>query len=141
LSASLIEELQAHRARQAAERLSLGMGRDPDGLVFARMDGDPIQLDSVAKMSAGIVERAKITPVSFHALRHNDTTELPRAGVYPKITSERHHRHLIPTPFQACRRLPRNVLTRHSGAQSSEVGLATRWQGGRFWLTVADPSH
>ena len=31
LSPSLVEELQAHRARQAAERLALGMGRDPAG--------------------------------------------------------------------------------------------------------------
>jgi integrase len=89
LSASLVEELQAHRARQAAERLSLGMGRDPNALVFARIDGDPIQPDSVTKMFARIVARAKITSVSFHALRHTHATELLRAGVHPKITSER----------------------------------------------------
>jgi integrase len=42
LSPSLVEEMQAHRAKQAAERLALGMGRDPAGLVFARIDGEPI---------------------------------------------------------------------------------------------------
>jgi integrase len=86
---SLVEELQAHRARQAAERLALGMGRDPAGLVFTRIDGGPIQPDSVTKMFARIVARAKIRPISFHGLRHTHATDLLRAGVHPKITSER----------------------------------------------------
>jgi integrase len=89
LSPSLVEELQAHRARQAAERLALGMGRDPAGLVFTRIDGGPIQPDSVTKMFARIVARAKIRPISFHGLRHTHATDLLRAGVHPKITSER----------------------------------------------------
>ena len=89
LSPSLVEELQAHRARQAVDRLALGMGRDPAGLVFTRIDGDPIQPDSVTKMFARIVARAKIRPLSFHGLRHTHATDLLRAGVHPKITSER----------------------------------------------------
>ena len=89
LSPSLVEELQAHRARQAADRLALGMGRDPAGLVFTRIDGDPIQPDSVTKMFARIVARAKIRPISFHGLRHTHATDLLRAGVHPKIASER----------------------------------------------------
>jgi integrase len=89
LSPSLVEELSAHRARQSAERLALGMGRDPSALVFARIDGDPIQPDSVTKMFARIVLRAKIRPISFHGLRHTQATDLLRAGVHPKITSER----------------------------------------------------
>src|SRR3546814_7529426 len=35
------------------------------------------------------VERAKVRRVSFHALRHTHFTELLRAGVHPKIASER----------------------------------------------------
>jgi integrase len=89
LSPSLVEVLLAHRARQAADRLALGMGRDPAGLVFTRIDGDPIQPDSVTKMFARIVLRAKIRPISFHGLRHTHSTDLLRAGVHPKITSER----------------------------------------------------
>ena len=89
LSPSLVEEMQAHRARQAAERLALGMGRDPGALVFARIDGDPMQPDSVTKMFARIVARAKIKPISFHGLRHTHATDLLRAGVHPKIASER----------------------------------------------------
>jgi integrase len=57
--------------------------------VFARIDGDPIQPDSVAKMSARIVAQAKTRPVTFHGLRHTHATELLRAGVHPKVASER----------------------------------------------------
>jgi len=89
LSPSLIEVIQAHRAQQAADRLALGMGRDQNGLVFTRIDGDPIQPDSVTKMFARIAERAKIRPITFHGLRHTDATDLLRAGVHPKIASER----------------------------------------------------
>jgi integrase len=89
LSPSLVEELQAHRARQAAERLALGMGRDPAGLVFTRIDGDPIWPDSVTKEFGRIVQRAKVQPITFHGLRHTHATDLLRAGVHPKITSER----------------------------------------------------
>jgi integrase len=89
LSPSLVEVLFAHRARQAADRLALGMGRDPAGVVFTRFDGNPIQPDSATKMFARIVLRAKIRPISFHGLRHTHATDLLRAGVHPKITSGR----------------------------------------------------
>jgi integrase len=89
LSPSPAEELHVHRATQAAERLALGMGRDPSALVFARIDGDPIQPDSVTKMFTCIVERAKIRSIRCHGLRHTHATDLLRVGVYPKITSER----------------------------------------------------
>jgi integrase len=65
------------------------MARDPSSLVFARIDGDPIQPDSVTKMFARITERAKIRPIRFHGLRHTHATDLLRAGVHPKIAWER----------------------------------------------------
>lgn len=89
LSTSLVDEIQTHRARQAADRLALGMGRDPNSLVFSRIDGDPIQPDSVTKMFARIVARAKIRRITFHGLRHTHATDLLRAGVHPKVASER----------------------------------------------------
>ena len=57
--------------------------------MFTRIDGNPIQPDSVTKMFARIVARAGIKPVSFHALRHTHATDLLRAGVHPKVASER----------------------------------------------------
>jgi integrase len=89
LSPSVVEMLKAHKAEQAAARLALGMGRDPAALVFTRIDGDPLQPDSVSKMFAKLVAKAGVRRVTFHALRHTHATELLRAGVHPKIASER----------------------------------------------------
>lgn len=58
-------------------------------LVFAGIDGDPIQPGSVTRMFARIVGRTKIRPISFHGLRHSNATDLLRGGVHPKIASER----------------------------------------------------
>ena len=89
LSPTLVEVLHAHRAKQAAERLALGMSRAPDGLTFTRLDGDPIWPDALTKEFGRIVRRAKVRRITFHGLRHTHATDLLRAGVHPKIASER----------------------------------------------------
>jgi integrase len=89
LSLSLVEVLQAHRSQQEAERRTLGMDTDASTLLFTRIDGDPIQPDSITKMFARIVSGANIRKISFHGLRHTHATDLLRAGVHPKIASER----------------------------------------------------
>jgi integrase len=89
LSLSLVEVLQRHRAKQAAARLALGLRSDPDLLVFSRIDGDPMQPDTLTKTFTRIVAAAKIRRITFHGLRHTHATDLLRAGVHPKIASER----------------------------------------------------
>ena len=89
LSPSLVEELHGHRAKQAAERLALGLRRDPNGLVFTRIDGDPFWPDSVTKAFAKLITKAQVRRITFHGLRHTHATDLLRAGVHPKIASER----------------------------------------------------
>ena len=89
LSPAVVEELQAHRAKQGAERLALGMGRDPAGLVFTGIDGDPLRPDGITWRFAKIVKLAGVKRISFHGLRHTHATDLLRAGVHPKIASDR----------------------------------------------------
>lgn len=89
LSGSVVEALRAHRARQAAERLQLGLGRDDAALVFPQVTGEPTNPHTFSRRFAELVERAKVRQVTFHALRHTHFTELLRAGVHPKIASER----------------------------------------------------
>jgi integrase len=89
LSPSLVEELHGHRAKQAAERPALGLRRDPNGLVFTRIDGDPFWPDSVTKAFAKLITKAQVRRITFHGLRHTHATDLLRAGVHPKIASER----------------------------------------------------
>jgi integrase len=65
------------------------LGRDPSTLLFTRLNGEPIQPDSITKMFARLVKKAGVPALSFHALRHTHATDLLRAGVHPKITSAR----------------------------------------------------
>ena len=89
LSPSIVEVLQRHKAEQAKERLQLGLGKNERGLVFTRMDGEPVNPDNFSKEFARIVKRAKVRPITFHGLRHAHITALLQAGVHPKVASER----------------------------------------------------
>jgi integrase len=48
-----VEALRRHYKVQLEERLKLGLGRDPRGLVFARPDGQPMMPIRSAKRFAG----------------------------------------------------------------------------------------
>jgi integrase len=52
--------------------------------------------------SRRIAERAKIRPISFHGLRRTHATDLSRAGVHPKIASERLGHASIATTMDTC---------------------------------------
>src|SRR3546814_19495974 len=56
---------------------------------FPQVTGEPTNPHTFSRRFAELVERAKVRRVSFHALRHTHFTELLRAGVHPKIASER----------------------------------------------------
>jgi integrase len=89
LSPSVVEVLQAHKVRQLEERMKLGLGRDSAGLVFSKLDGEPLNPRNFSKEFTRLVARAGIRPVTFHGLRHTHITNLLREGVHPKIASER----------------------------------------------------
>jgi integrase len=89
LPSSAVELLQRHKIAQLEERLQLGLGRDERGLVFAEITGEPVIPDNFTRKFARLVKRAKIRPITLHGLRHSHITDLLRAGVHPKIASER----------------------------------------------------
>jgi integrase len=89
LSASIVDVLRRHKAAQAQERLQLGLGKNERGLVFTRIDGEPVNPDNFSKEFTRVVKRAGIRPVTFHGLRHAHLTALLEAGVHPKVASER----------------------------------------------------
>ena len=88
LPASVLEVLRDHKAKQAEERLLLGLGKGD--VVFTRVNGQPISPDSFTSWVARVAKRAgtsHIMPV--HGLRHTHITNLLRANVHPKVASER----------------------------------------------------
>jgi integrase len=89
LSPAAVAELRRHRAEQAKERLKLGLGKVEGNLVFTTALGEVIAPNAFSKAFAAIVARVGIPRCRVHALRHTHITELLRAGVHPKIASER----------------------------------------------------
>ena len=89
LSASVVEELRAHRARQAEELLRLGIRLDDDSFVVAQHDGRPIQPRSLTHNWVRIIGNTALPRIRFHDLRHSHASQMLAAGVHPKVASER----------------------------------------------------
>jgi integrase len=85
-----IEDLRAHKRKQAEDLLALGVRQSGETLVCGRVDGLPLQPQSLTHEFTYLVGRAKDLPrVRFHDLRHSHATQLLLAGVHPKVAQER----------------------------------------------------
>lgn len=82
-------EARERYTTQLEERLKLGLGRDPRALVFSRPDGHPMDADTLSKSFRRLIATAKVTPITFHGLRHTHISHLLMEGVHVKVVSER----------------------------------------------------
>jgi integrase len=89
LPAITVEALREHYKAQLEDRLKLGIGRDPRALVFTRADGQPMDADTLSKAFRRLVASVKVTPITFHGLRHTHISHLLMEGVHVKLVSER----------------------------------------------------
>jgi integrase len=89
LSASLVEELRAHRLRQSEELLRVGVRLSDDSFVVAQVDGTPLQPDTLTQDWFRKLANTKLPRIRFHDLRHAHATHLLSQGVHPKVASER----------------------------------------------------
>jgi integrase len=89
LSASLVEELRAHRLRQAEELLKVGMRLSDNTFVVAQADGAPLQPDTLTQDWFRKLAATSLPRIRFHGLRHAHATHLLSSGVHPKVASER----------------------------------------------------
>ncbi|MAU97254.1 MAG: site-specific integrase [Fulvimarina sp.] len=89
LSSTLVEELRAHRVRQAEEQLRLGLRLDEDAFVYAQVDGRIVQPRSLTHEWSRITGKLALPRIRFHDLRHSHATQMLAAGVHPKIAQER----------------------------------------------------
>jgi integrase len=85
----MVEELRAHRLRQAEELLRLGMRPTDETFVCARADGLPLQPDTLTQEWKRLVAKTDLPRIRFHDLRHSHATHMLASGVHPKIASER----------------------------------------------------
>jgi integrase len=81
LDVETVAEFQAHKERQALERLYLGADVWKDsGYVFTSESGEPIHPDSVTRIYAKLQKKAGLRYNRLHDARHSHATELLRSG-------------------------------------------------------------
>ena len=83
------EALRRHRARQAEEKLKAGSLYQDKGLVFAGRAGNLINPSNFRQRSlAPLLEKAGLSPITFHDLRHTCASLLFQKNVHPKFVQE-----------------------------------------------------
>jgi len=81
--------LRAHRAVQAKTRLAAGAGWEDNDLVFTRLNGGWWNPDSISSAFRRAVKAAGVPVIRLHDVRHTHASLLLKAGVNPKVVSER----------------------------------------------------
>ena len=84
-----IDHLYRHEIGQKEQRLSAGPCYQDQGLVFPDLSVGFSAPATSPKRSRHWRRRPRFGPVTIHGLRHTHITELLRAGVHPKVVSER----------------------------------------------------
>jgi integrase len=85
-----IESLRRHRTAQAAERLVAGSEWQSKDLVFCQPNGEPVHPDRFTRYFRRQMSKVDVTPIRGpHDLRHTWATLALKAGVHPKVVSDR----------------------------------------------------
>jgi integrase len=82
--------LREHRRVQRAERLAAGSAWDTShDLAFCDVLGGPLHPDQLTRVFVRRTERAGLPRIRLHDVRHTYATLALKAGVHPKVVSER----------------------------------------------------
>jgi integrase len=84
LDEDAVAALREHQKRQEEERRVLEGAYAKEGLVFCTHEGRPLDRFNVRRDFLRALERAGLTPVRFHDLRHTSATLMVIAGVHLK---------------------------------------------------------
>ena len=82
------EALRGHRSRQAEERLAIGPGYSTLDLVFAHVDGRPLNPATVSRTFDRLVKGAGLPKIGVHGLRHSFATLALLGGLPSKVVAE-----------------------------------------------------
>jgi integrase len=89
LSATVVDELRAHRANRAQDLLKLGVRLTDDDLVVGHADGSIMTPMYVSQTWGRKIKKSGLKCIRFHDLRHSHATQMLSNNVHPKIASER----------------------------------------------------
>lgn len=84
-----VAALRRWRERQDGEREFFGADYHPGDYVFTFEDGRPPHPDTIRQRFDRLAAAAGLSRITFHDLRHSYATGALKAGVSPKILSER----------------------------------------------------
>jgi integrase len=84
-----VSALRRWRDIQNREREFFGSDYYPGDYVFTRQDGRPPHPDTIRQRFDRLAAAAGLTRITFHDLRHTYATAALRAGLNPKVISER----------------------------------------------------
>ena len=86
---SLVRHLLEHKTTLQRQRESLGSSLTDNDFVFCQVNGNPRDERSVQRGFERVLRSAGLSHIRFHDLRHTHASLLLKAGVNPKIVSER----------------------------------------------------
>ena len=89
LDQETIEVLKAQAARQLSEQAAGGQSWIDSGYLCTKEDGRTYHPEVVSRYFRAAVKAAKLPAISPHVLRHTHATLALRAGIHPKVISER----------------------------------------------------
>ena len=89
ITQEVVDVFREIRGSQIVQRLALGPVWQETEFVFTKADGTPMDPEKVTKAFARAAKAAGITDVRLHDLRHTHAFLMMKAGVNPKIVSER----------------------------------------------------
>ena len=90
LDHNTLEGLRQHRVAQKAQRLAVGsVWENQRGLVFTDPVGEPLHPDWFSREFTRLSRAAGLPNIRLHDLRHTYATLALKAGVHPKVVSER----------------------------------------------------
>ena len=90
IDAVTLDALRAHRKAQREQRMAAAdVWLNEGDLVFTDELGAPIHPNSFSQAFDRIVRAAELQRIRLHDLRHSYATLALKAGVHPKIVSER----------------------------------------------------
>jgi integrase len=126
LDLGLVDELRAHKARQAEELLGIGRALVPTDFVFTDKLGDPYRPEFFSRDFAKLARKAKVRVIRLHDLRHTAASLMLAAGEAPKVVAEilgdssttitmEVYQHLMPGMSEAAGERLTSLLSKRTG--------------------------
>jgi len=89
LGSAVLEKLREHQEHQEQERLFAGERWQEHDLIFPSTIGTPMEPRNLFRQFKDLLERADLSDIRFHDLRHTAATLMLQQGVHPKVVQER----------------------------------------------------